>query len=338
MDLKKAHIMIVEEHDHVVKIMKEMLSDLGFKMVTAASSGEEALVKAKEHCPNLVFLDAKLNGTMNSIEAAERIQEQFLIPVIFLTDQEKEGTLLKKKLRNPFGILEMPFDTDELRSSIEKALRRNEVESQKKSEEDFRGGLKRLRKVMEGTIQALSLVVETRDPYTARHQKRVAHLACAIADEMGLPEDQINSVLIAGAIHDIGKIYLPAEILNKPGQLNGSEYSIIMNHPQVGYDILKKVEFPWPVAKIVLQHHERMNGTGYPYGLEGEEIMLEARILAVADAVEAMSFERPHRKELGVGKALDEISRERDLAYDIDVVNACLRLFRGRGYVFELGK
>jgi putative nucleotidyltransferase with HDIG domain len=166
----------------------------------------------------------------------------------------------------------------------------------------------------------------------------VAILAREIARQMNLPEDQIKAIYMAALIHDIGKISIPAEILSKPTRLNEVEYSIIKTHPQVGYDILKKVEFPWPVAKIVLQHHERMNGTGYPYGLEGEEIMLEARILAVADAVEAMSFERPHRKELGVGKALDEISRERDLAYDIDVVNACLRLFRGRGYVFELGK
>jgi len=132
-----------------------------------------------------------------------------------------------------------------------------------------------------------------------------------------------------------GKIFLPNEILNKTGELTGNEYSTIMNHPQVGYDILKEIEFPWPIARIVLQHHERMDGSGYPYGLEGDEIMLEAKILGVADVVEAMSYERPHRQALGVDKALTEISKENRLAYDDEAVEACLRLFKEKGYTFE---
>ncbi len=195
--------------------------------------------------------------------------------------------------------------------------------------------IKDLRKVVEGTIEAVSLVVETRDSYTAGHQKRVARLACFIAGEMGLSETQENTVLVAGALHDIGKIFLPNEILNKTGELTGNEYSTIMNHPQVGYDILKEIEFPWPIARIVLQHHERMDGSGYPYGLEGDEIMLEAKILGVADVVEAMSYERPHRQALGVDKALTEISKENRLAYDDEAVEACLRLFKEKGYTFE---
>lgn len=196
-------------------------------------------------------------------------------------------------------------------------------------------GIKELRKVIEGTIEAVSLVVETRDSYTAGHQKRVARLACAIAEEMGFSETRKNCILVAGALHDIGKIYLPTEILNKPKQLSSSEYSSIMNHPQVGYDILKEIEFPWPVAQIILQHHERMDGSGYPFGHERDEILLEARILAVADVVEAMSDNRPHRPALGVDKALGEISKENRLAYDEDVVEACLKLFREKGYKFE---
>ncbi len=195
--------------------------------------------------------------------------------------------------------------------------------------------IKELKKVMEGTIEAVSLVVETRDSYTARHQKRVARLACSIGEEVGLSEAQKNCILVAGALHDIGKIYLPTEILNKPGQLSGSEYSSIMNHPQVGYDILKEIEFPWPIAQIVLQHHERMDGSGYPFGHEGDEIMLEARILGVADVVEAMSSERPYRQALGIEKALEEISRENRLAYDEEIVEACLKLFRKKGFKFE---
>ncbi len=195
--------------------------------------------------------------------------------------------------------------------------------------------MKELKKVMEGTIEAVSLVVETRDSYTARHQKRVARLACAIGEEMGLSEARKNCILVAGALHDIGKIYLPTEILNKPDQLSGSEYSSIMNHPQVGYDILKEIEFPWPIAQIVLQHHERMDGSGYPFGYKRDEIILESRILAVADVVEAMSSERPYRTALGIDKALREISSENVLAYDEEIVEACLRLFRKKGFKFE---
>lgn len=195
--------------------------------------------------------------------------------------------------------------------------------------------MKELKKVMEGTIQAVSLVVETRDSYTAEHQRRVARLACAIGEEMGLSEARKNCILVAGGLHDIGKIYLPTEILNKPDQLSGSEYSSIMNHPQVGYDILKEIEFPWPIAQIVLQHHERMDGSGYPLGYEGEKILLEARILAVADVVEAMSSDRPYRSALGVGNALEEIVQKNKLAYDVEVVEACLKLFRKKGFKFE---
>jgi len=164
----------------------------------------------------------------------------------------------------------------------------------------------------------------------------MARLACAIGEEMGLSEARKNSILVAGALHDIGKIYLPTEILNKPGQLTRSEYSSIMNHPQVGYDILKEIEFPWPIAQMVLQHHERMDGSGYPLGLEGDEILMEARILAVADVVEAMASERPYRQALGIEKALTEISVENTLAFDDEVVAACLKLFKENGFTFEM--
>jgi PAS domain S-box-containing protein/putative nucleotidyltransferase with HDIG domain len=213
-----------------------------------------------------------------------------------------------------------------------------DIAEQMTAKDNIDNRMKELRKVMEGTIEAVCLVVETRDSYTAEHQKRVAYLACAIAEEMGLSEARKNSILVAGALHDIGIIYLPTEIRNKPGQLTRNEYSSIMNHPQVGYDILKEIEFPWPIAQIVLQHHERMDGSGYPFGHERDEILLEARILAVADVVEAMSSERPDRQALGIEKALGEISRENRLAYDEEVVEACLRLFRGKGYILELGK
>ncbi|MGQ9513402.1 HD-GYP domain-containing protein, partial [Thermodesulfitimonas sp.] len=164
---------------------------------------------------------------------------------------------------------------------------------------------------------------------TAGHQRRVAQLACAIAQEMGLPPDQVVGLRVAGMLHDIGKIYVPAEILSKPGRISEYEFSIIKTHPEVGYDIVKEIEFPWPVAQIILQHHERLNGSGYPVGLRDKEILLEARILAVADVVEAMSS---HRPALGTAAALAEISEKSGLLYDPTVVNVCLRLFTEKGF------
>ncbi len=193
----------------------------------------------------------------------------------------------------------------------------------------------KLQKALMGTIQAMAMMVEARDPYTAGHQRRVAKLAHAIALEMELEEEQSQGVRMAGAVHDIGKIALPADILSKPGRLTETEFDLIKDHPQSGFDILQEIDFPWPLAEIVLQHHERMNGSGYPAGLSGEEIILEAKILAVADVVEAMGSHRPYRPALGMGSALEEISQKRGALYDPPVVDACLRVFTERGYKME---
>ncbi|MBN1897908.1 MAG: PAS domain S-box protein [Spirochaetes bacterium] len=205
----------------------------------------------------------------------------------------------------------------------------------KRAEEELEFSLRRLNKVMEEIIQAIAMTVETRDLYTAGHQRRVAKLATAIATQMDLSDNQVQAIHMAAVIHDIGKIQVPAEILSKPGRLNEVEYNIIKNHPQVSYDILKTIEFPWPVATIVLQHHERMNGSGYPLGLEGKKILLAARVLAVADVVEAMASHRPYRQALGIDKALAEIKKNRGVLYDPVVVDACLKLFKNKKFQFE---
>jgi len=192
-----------------------------------------------------------------------------------------------------------------------------------------------LQKAMDGVIHAISLVVETRDPYTAGHQRRVAELARAIAKEMGLSEWQIMGIHIAGLLHDVGKIAVPSDILSKPGKITENEFSIIKNHCQVGYEILQRIDFPWPVTKAVLQHHERMDGSGYPGGLSGEDIVLEARILGVADVVEAMSSHRPYRPALGLDSALQEISRASGILYDTEVVDACLTILKKNEPEFE---
>jgi len=191
-----------------------------------------------------------------------------------------------------------------------------------------------LMKSLEGTITAISRAVEARDPYTSGHQQLVAKLACAIAGEMGLDAGRIQGIHMGATIHDIGKLQLPAEILSKPGALSEMELMLVKSHPQVGYDILRDIAFPWPVADIAHQHHERLDGSGYPQGLKGEAICLEARIVAVADVVEAMASHRPYRAGLGIDKALEEIEKGRGVLFDPAVVDVCLRLFRDKGFAF----
>jgi PAS domain S-box-containing protein len=210
-----------------------------------------------------------------------------------------------------------------------------DISERKRAEERLERTVKNLRKSIEGTIQALTLAVETRDPYTAGHQKRVAGLAAAIAAEMGFSENNAEGIRLASEIHDLGKISVPADILSKPSRLSELEYSLIKIHPEAGYNILKDIEFPWPIALIVLQHHERMDGSGYPSGLKSGEIIIEARIIAVADVVEAIASHRPYRPALGIVKALDEISKNRGVLYDPQVVGACLALFQEKRFSFD---
>lgn len=209
------------------------------------------------------------------------------------------------------------------------------IEKQKKAEQDLLNSYANLRRVLEETVNSLSSALETRDPYTAGHQRRDAQLACAIAKEMDLSNDQIEGLRIASLLHDIGKMAVPAEILSKPTKLTTLEFDLIKVHPEVGFNIIKEIEFPWPIAQTVHQHHERLNGSGYPRKLKGDQIILEARILIVADVVEAMSSHRPYRPALGIGPALEEINKNRDLLYDSKVVDACLRLFNEKGFKFQ---
>jgi PAS domain S-box-containing protein len=208
-----------------------------------------------------------------------------------------------------------------------------DVTERKKAKEELENGIKRLRKTLEGTIQAMAALIESRDPYTAGHQRRVTDLACAIGNEMGLSSDRIEGIRVASAMHDVGKVYVPAEILSKPGKLSPLEFNLIKVHPQVGYDILKTITFPWPVAEVVLQHHERIDGSGYPRGLTGGEISLEAKVLSIADVVEAMGTHRPYRPALGMERALEEVRVYRGKLYDPDAADACLRLFNEKGFV-----
>lgn len=210
-----------------------------------------------------------------------------------------------------------------------------DITERKQSQQLLEQSLLKLRRAFDQTVQALVSLAEMRDPYAAGHQTRVSLLASAIAQEMSLPEEEIESIRVAGVLHDIGKIYVPAEILSKPGNLSPIEYALVQSHAQASFDILKPIEFPWPIAEMVLQHHERLDGSGYPQGLRDEEICPAARILAVADVVEAMSSHRPYRPAHGGEKALAEIEENCGRLYDPVVVEACLRLFRQRHFTFD---
>ena len=189
---------------------------------------------------------------------------------------------------------------------------------------------KSLEKTLHGIVVALSKTVEMRDPYTSGHQLRVSQLACLIAREIGLPGDQLDGIRVMGMLHDLGKIIIPAEILSKPSKLTDYEFQFIKAHPQAGYDILKEIDFPWPVATAIVQHHERLNGSGYPLGLSDQEIIIEAQILAVADVVEAMATHRPYRPALGIDAALEEISNGRGILYAANVADAVIKLCRDK--------
>ncbi len=192
-----------------------------------------------------------------------------------------------------------------------------------------------LRDSLEDALKAIARTIEMRDPYTAGHQRRVAELAQMLARELGLSEDEIHGIFLAAVVHDIGKINVPAEILVRPGRLNEIEFALVKNHAASSYDILKGIKFPWPIAEIAHQHHERLDGTGYPQGLKGGDILFGARIMAVADVVEAMSSHRPYRPGLGIDAALKEIETGRGIIYDADVVDACLKLFKEERFKFS---
>jgi putative nucleotidyltransferase with HDIG domain len=209
-----------------------------------------------------------------------------------------------------------------------------DITNRKRMQQRLQRSLDNLKEVMDDTIRAMALAVEMRDPYTSGHQHRVAQLAQAIAEEINLPDDAVEGVYMAASIHDIGKISLPAEILSKPVKLTEIERKMIQAHAKVGYDILNGIDFSWPIARIVLQHHERLDGSGYPHGLGGNEILIEARIVGVADVVETMASHRPYRPSIGLDKALEEIFKNKGRLYDERVVNACMLLFNEKGFEF----
>lgn len=494
-------ILLVEDEAVSALDMRRRLRSLGYGEPVLATSGEEAVERARDEKPDLVLMDIVLGQGMDGIDAAGRILAHHAVPVIYMTSHEDPETLQRAKITEPFGYLLKPFEDRDLRTCIEMALYKHQMDHEtrrkerwfattlrsiadavltvdrhgrityinasaeamtgadhhacidrhfaehvdirsnggshrlqdpndllaqmtqiaqtaqtaqatgtgfgfaassfsplshlshlspgssaaypippvqsvpagqsamteafvhgpdgaahpvemsaspladpdgrrvgtvlvfrditerRQSEEALRRSVEDLRRTLRQTVSALATASEKRDPYTAGHQSRVAELAHAMAVRVGLSGERLEGLRVAGMLHDIGKIHIPAEILAKPTRLSDLEMGIMRTHSQVGYDILKEIEFPWPVAQIVLQHHERLDGSGYPEGLSGESILPEARILAVADVVEAMSSHRPYRASLGLGPALAEIAAGRGTRYDRNMVDVCVSLF-----------
>jgi putative nucleotidyltransferase with HDIG domain len=253
-----------------------------------------------------------------------------------ITSQDKEvGRLEVGYLGKKADSDEEPFLPEEHSMLSAICERLGKVITRYTAEQNLKQSYEVLNNTFNNTITAFSTIVEIKDRYTAGHQIRVARIAEAIARELNLSDEQIRITHIAGTIHDIGKIYVPADILSRPGKLTDLEFQIIKTHSQHGHDILRTIDFPWPIAQIVLQHHEKLDGSGYPNGLKGDSISLYARILTVADVVEAMASHRPYRSALGLDRALREISDNQGKLYDQDVVNACIRLFTEKDFKLE---
>jgi response regulator RpfG family c-di-GMP phosphodiesterase len=275
-----------------------------------------------------IILEAKEYKTKNFKETIWKQSSDIMV------HQKPVGTVVVYYLEERPERDEGPFLKEERNLINIIAERLGKITERKQGEVELQQSYQKLQKTMEGTINTIGNIVEVKDPYTAGHQQRVSQLAVHIAQELNLPQNKIEGIRIASLVHDIGKISVPADILNKPTKLTDIEFSLIKDHPQTGHDILKSIEFPWPIAQIVLQHHERLNGSGYPNKLKGDEILLEAKIICVADVVEAMSSHRPYRPALGIDAALEEISKNKGILYDTEAADACIKLFKKKEFKF----
>ncbi len=266
--------------------------------------------------------------TLAEVMELEKTNHNELSRTLQLEMVRKDGTTVWTEVK-------LSFIRDENQQLVGILGVTRDISERKKAEEQLQHTLNTLREAVSTTIRVMISAMETRDPYTAGHQIRSADLSRAIATEMGFSPDRVEGIRMAASIHDIGKLSVPAEILSKPTKLSDLEFSLIKEHSRSGYEILRNVESPWPLAEISYQHHERMDGSGYPRNLKEEEIIMEARILAVADVVEAMTSHRPYRRGLGIDLALDEIEQNRGILYDRTAATACLRLFREKGFQFK---
>ncbi len=336
-----ANILIVDDESSIRRMLDRMLTRQGHTCSLSVDAAE-ARKCLEAQTFELVLCDVNMPGE-SGIDLARHIQSQYQdTAVVMVTGVDDPQVADEAIAAGAYGYINKPLDANEVIINIRNGLRRRELEIanrryQQDLEQMVQARTDELEKILDGLILVLGRTVEIRDPYTAGHQRRVAELACAIVREMGLSEDRIKGIRMAGLIHDLGKIAVPVGILSKPGQLLDTEFNLIKGHPERGYEILQGIHFPWPLAEITLQHHERIDGSGYAQELKGEEILPEARILAVADVVEAISSHRPYRSALGIDAALEEIHRNKGLLYDENAVDACLKLFEKKKFQWDSG-
>lgn len=329
-----AHVLVVDDEEELLSMIKECVESFGYHC-TRASSGKEALRILSQNQIDIVITDIMM-PEMNGIELTAIIKENYKADVIMMTGFTANFSFESVIAQGASDFIQKPFEINELQIRLKRVLKeRSVLADRNRALADLERNMLNMRNMLEGVINAIAITSEMRDPYTAGHQRQTAKLACAIAEYLGLSKERISGIHMAGIIHDIGKLSVPAEILAKPTRLSDLEFGLIKTHAQAGHDILKEIEFPWPIAEIVLQHHERLDGSGYPRELKGDEILLEAKILMVADVVEAMSSHRPYRPGLGIEIALEEISNNSGTLYDAEVVEACIALFKEKGFSFD---
>ncbi|HPL95981.1 MAG TPA: HD domain-containing phosphohydrolase [Smithellaceae bacterium] len=364
--LKYRHsILVVDDEEAILDIMTIVLAREGYDLHTA-SSAEEGLKKLREIPDLSLIISDQIMPGMTGVEFLEQAlsirpdAQRVLLTGFTDTDAiinainkgrihlyiskpwRKEellytinqllakAELVMENKRLDELVKKQNAELVELNRDLEAKVRLKTIDLDRRAEE-LKASYEKIQMILDGTVLAMSRIVESRDPYTAGHQQQVTQIASIIAEKISLPPDRVEAIRISAALHDIGKISVPSEILTKPSRLTDLERELVKTHSQNAYDILKAIDFPYTIADIILQHHERMDGSGYPQGLKGEEILLEARIVAVADVLEAMSAHRPYRPALGIEAAMEEITRHRGLLYDENVVDACLEIYRENG-------
>ncbi len=364
--LKYSHsILLIDDEEAILEIMAMMMADEGYDLHTA-TSGEEGLAvlksfpnfsliisdqmmpgmtgtqffaQAREICPNAMRV--LLTGYTDTDAMIEAINEGGIHlyltkpwhknDILYAVNQLlSKAELLIENRRLDELVKKQNVELLELNKSLEEKVRLKTLHLDQRADE-LKASYSKIHMILDGTVLAMSKIVESRDPYTAGHQQQVALIADIIAQKMSLPADQAEAIRISGSLHDIGKIAVPSEILTKPGRLSRLEMEMVKTHSQNAYDILKTIDFPYPIAQIILQHHERIDGSGYPQGLKGKNILLEARIIGIADVIEAMSAHRPYRPALGIEVAIEEITKHRGILYDADVVDTCLSIYSTEG-------
>lgn len=339
-------VLVVDDERPIRMLLQKILEANGYAC-RAAENAAQARVLMTQQVSELILCDINMPGE-SGLDFIRYVLKDYPDTAAIMVSAIGDPLLAESMLQlGVYDYIIKPMDRNGILISVANAFRRRELEIANRSyrrnleqmvderTDSLQRSMKKLENAMNGIVRAIAHTVETRDPYTAGHQRRVAELAAALAEAVGFERDKVEAVRVAAIIHDLGKISVPAEILSKPSRLTVNEFNLIKEHPQVGYDILKDIEFPWEIATMVYQHHEKLDGSGYPLGISGDAILPESRVLTVADVVEAMASHRPYRPGLGIDTALEEIEGNKGKLYDPDVVAACCTLFREKRFAFK---